>query len=168
MRAAAGEKGAVVAWVALSLPLLIICLSLVVDVGRWFVRKSAAVAIADMAALAGVQELDLERLAGGERYLLVDQARSRAIETAVVNLERNSLAGSIKGLRAEVLNASENRPLRHPVSGRVVVDPTVFVEIRLGGPRTMVPLIGAAAEVSGRADASVLPRTGRPDWRAGY
>lgn len=158
------ERGAVIAWVALSLPLLLVCLSLVADVGRWFIRKSTVVAIADLAALAGVQELDLERLAAGERYLVVDQARVQAIQTATINLERNALAGSVNGIRAEVLNASATSPLHHPVTGRVLVDPTVFVEIRVRGPALITSLIGAGMEVSARADASVIPREGRPDW----
>lgn len=150
------ERGAVLVWVVLSLPVLLTALGLVVEAGRAFAGKAVLAGIADTAALAGVLELDLERLAEGERRLVPEQARRWAEEVALANLDE-SFPGLERTVRVEVINASAEVPARHPVTGRRLVDPTVFVELRVRLPLVM-PVGRAAVGLSARADASVVPR----------
>lgn len=161
-RRASDQRGGVLAFFALTLPIYIIALGLVADAGYLFTIRSLVSAIADAAALAGVQELDLERLAAGERYIRPTEARLASFTVAMENLHRAFPASADPGhVRIEVMNASRAQPVRHPVTGRLLGDPTVFVEVEVLVPLRFTPL-GPPVRVTGRADASVLPRTGRP------
>ncbi len=153
---AGGERGAVVVWLALSLPVFLAALGFVTEAGRLFSGKAVLAGIADAAALAGVLELDLERLADGERHLVPERARRWAEEVALSNLDE-SFPGLARTVRVEVVNASPAAPAVHPVTGRRLVDPTVFVELRIRLP-AVLPGGWTGVGLAARADASVLPR----------
>jgi Putative Flp pilus-assembly TadE/G-like len=55
-RVRTGERGAIVVMVALWLPVLLVCMTFVVDVGNWFVHKRHLQTQADAAVLAAAQE----------------------------------------------------------------------------------------------------------------
>lgn len=159
-----GQGGGVLAFFTLVMPLYVIALGLVADAGYLFAARTLASAIADAAALAGVQELDLDRLVRGERYIMPAAAEAAAYAVATANLEEGfPLADRPYRIRVAVINAAPDSPVRHPVTGRMLRDPTVFVEVRVKIPLRFTPT-GARVEVAGRADASVLPRSGRPRW----
>lgn len=143
---------------AMTLPIFILCLALVADGGLIMMRRGLAYAVADVAALAGVQELDLDRLARGERYVIPELAVSKALEVAHGSLDENGVREGDRAVRVEVVNASATSPRIHPVSGRELVDPTVHVSVRLRVPLRFWGAVLPAAWVTGRADASVLPR----------
>lgn len=159
------QTGGVLAFFALALPLYVLALGLVADAGYLFASRTLASAVADAAALAGVQELDLVRLARGERYLIPAAAEAAARAVAEANLDAGfPLAAHPHRVNVAVINASPGKPSIHPVTGRLLRDPTVFVEVKVRVPLRFTPAAGSV-EITGRADASVLPRSGRPRWR---
>lgn len=114
----ADETGSVGPLVILLLPVLIFVISLVIDVGLLFVCKNLGATAVDMAALAAAQEIDLDRLAIGERYIK-PQAAERAAQTwisdnltALARLAGCSSPGDVS-TNVVVYNASRNAPLTH-------------------------------------------------------
>lgn len=152
-------RGSVAALFALVLPVLLLSASLAVDAGWLFVARQRLVASADLAALAACQELDLNLLAGGWVHLDPDRAGSVARQYAGHNLTA-AFGGRVDPSRAEieveVYNLDPGSPVRHRLTGRLLSDPTVAVQIVLP---VRPPLLSAAlgeVRVSGRADASVV------------
>lgn len=143
---------------ALFLPITLLLLGLAVDAGALLAARGTAHAIADVAALAGVQELDLERLARGERYIMPGPAVLQARTFTLRNLAENGLLTGNVRVEAEVINASARAPRTHPWTGRLVSDPTLAVAIRLDVPLHFPLSARGRAHVVARADASVLPR----------
>jgi len=160
-RVCADQRGAALPLTLLSLPLLILLLALAADAGALFAARGLAHASADLAALAGVQELDLERLAAGERFIMPGAAAAWARQVALANLEGNipRLPGAGAAPRVEVLvvNASPASPRQHPWTGRPLYDPTVAVRVAVPVPLAFSGP-GRSLWVTARADASVLPR----------
>lgn len=152
------QAGAAMALFAITLPIFVLCLALVADGGLILMRRGLAYAVADVAALAGVQELDLDRLAQGERHVIAELAVDQALEVAHGSLAENGVHEGDREVRVEVLNASAASPRIHPVTGRELVDPTVHVSVRLRVPLRFWGGLLPAVWVTGRADASVLPR----------
>ncbi|MDI3317462.1 MAG: pilus assembly protein [Bacillota bacterium] len=152
-----GERGAVSAWFVLALPAFLLVLALVADVGRFFVLHSLAQSAADLGALAGVQELDLERLAEGERRLRTWEAEAAARAVADANA-REALAGDRYDLESLAINADAGAPRRHPWSGRLLRDPTVSVRIRVRAHSFF--LAGREVPIRVQGDASVMERPG--------
>ncbi|MDI3299489.1 MAG: pilus assembly protein [Bacillota bacterium] len=152
-----GERGAVSAWFVLALPAFLLVLALVADVGRFFVLHSLAQSAADLGALAGVQELDLERLAEGERWLLVERAEAAAYAVTDANA-RAVLPGDPYAIETLAVNADAGAPRRHPWSGRWLRDPTVSVRIVVTARSFF--LGGRKVSVRVQGDASVMERPG--------
>lgn len=152
------ERGGVLPLFALFLPLVLLLLGLAADAGILLAARGTAHAIADVAALAGVQELDLDRLARGERYILPVPAVLQARTVALRNLAENGLLSGTTRVEAEVINASTRTPRRHPWTGRLLTDPTLAVAIQVDLPLHFPSTALHRAPVAARADASVLPR----------
>lgn len=147
---------AMVAWLWL-LPLALVLLGSVTDVGFALWAQLQLRQACDLAALAAAQDLDLERLARGERWLLTAQAERDARAYVAANLAgRGPWAGGGYWVEVQVLNASPRASLRHPWSGRELVDPTVAVRARGRVPTLFLRLLWPAMTVSAAADASVL------------
>lgn len=136
------------------LPVALLLLGLVADFGLALWAREELRKAADLGALAGAQDLDLERLARGERVLLPGPARDDADRYARANLGGRRYAAL--AIEVAVLNASRDAPLREPWTGRLVEDPTVAVRIEARVPTVFLrPLLPAFA-VAATADASVL------------
>lgn len=151
------ERGGVLPLFALFLPLVILLLALAADAGTLLAARGTAYAVADVAALAGVQELDLDLLAQGERHILSGPAESQAHAVALRNLAENGLK-DITRVEVTVINASARSPRYHPWTGRLLTDPTVAVGIQIDMPLHFPSAAWRRARVAARADASVLPR----------
>lgn len=157
-RLARDERGGVLPLFALFLPLAVLLLTLAADGAGLLAARGTAYAVADLAALAGAQELDLDRLARGERYILPSPAVLQARAVALRNLAENGLPTGNARVEAVVINASARSPRPHPWTGRLLTDPTVAVGILLDLPLHFPAVAGRQARVAARADASVLPR----------
>lgn len=77
----------VLALVALFLPIAVLCVAMVVDLGTVFFVRKAVQAACDLGALAGVQELDWDQLAVGTVALRAGEAEAIAREITDHNLE---------------------------------------------------------------------------------
>lgn len=118
-RAKADERGSVLALAAMFLPIAVLAIGLVVDLGLVFAAKKAAQAACDLGALAGVQEIDLDLLAGGEVVIKDQEARFNALTTVHSNLE--PYCGWFNNADIDVI--VYNLPVRE--------EPTVRVEARI-------------------------------------
>ncbi len=152
------QAGSVLVVTVMVLPVMLLMLTLVVASGSLFSSRGSLQGAVDMAALAGVQELDWDALAGGEIQLVEDQA----LYHAHANLMQN-LALVPRGVvcQAEitimVLNARPGEPLQHPGSGRSLTYPTVWVRVRVPVRAVGLPA-GRHIWLWATADASVEPR----------
>jgi Flp pilus assembly protein TadG len=153
------ERGAALVMTILLLPVILLSLGLVVDVGLVFVARQRAQGAADMAALAACQELDLQSLAAGELVLDVGRARAYAAAYAM-----NNLAASFPGMELEedamvgvwVYNPTPQAPDRDRITGRELIHPTVCVVIELRVPLRLLRVSGAGVWIRVHADASVV------------
>jgi hypothetical protein len=152
------RRGAAAAITVLFLPVLAGALIAMASLGRVVWLHHVAYQAADLGALAGVQELDLERLAVGVVRLLPDEARSEAERYSRANLVAAIGAQDIEDLAIEVrvINPDSSGSL-DPETGRALEHPTVCVVIRFGC------LFRAGAfrweqTIRAHADASVVPR----------
>lgn len=124
------ERGSISVLVVIWLPLILVCAALVTDLGRAIVARGRIQAASDFAALAAVQNVDLDRLYEGVPVLLED----RAIDDAV-NWAQQNLYASLPRINANdrvlvepsVYNGSHTSPLVNRRTGRVINDPTVSV-----------------------------------------
>jgi len=80
------RQGGITLLVALYLPICVIAMGMVFDLGFAFTVRQTAQAACDLGALAGVQELDWDRLAEGAVALNVAAARRQAADITFVNL----------------------------------------------------------------------------------
>lgn len=154
-----GARGSVMVIVALFLPIFVLALGLVLDLGVLFVQRQQATAAADMAVLAGAREIDLDRLARGERYLLSEPAAGAAREWFFKNL-RVSLgteAGAASAI-VRVYNATEANPAVDAVTGRHLRDPTVCLAGEIPARLYFLGFIVARPTLHVHADASLLLR----------
>ena len=149
--ALAGDtRGAVLALVALFLPIAVICTGMVVDLGTvFFVRKSVQAAC-DLGALAGVQELDWDRLAAGEVAIRLDQGRSASEEVTLRNLD------AVQGLLEDLVIVSQvdNPPAVDEASVTVTALYTVRTTFL-----TLLPPLESGWRGRALAEASVVHRT---------
>ncbi|HAI20574.1 MAG TPA: hypothetical protein DCM14_01520 [Clostridiales bacterium UBA8153] len=156
------RRGAVAALVILFLPGLIGVLALVVDLGLLLHARTALQASADLAALAGVQELDLEALAQGTPRLLTEPARAAAESYAAINVlhQLGGEARAVLRMTVEVYNASPTEPLVHLRTGRVLEVPTVSVQLQLPLRLVLAPRLLGRFDylVETHADAAVVRR----------
>lgn len=156
----ADQRGAVLPLVVLLAPALLALLALVADLGHLLAAQAVATAAADLGALAGVQELDLNRLVAGERHLLPASAAAHARRVAALNLARNlprSPSRAPARVEVAVVNASPAAPGRHPFTGRPLPDPVVAVRVTAAVPLRFAPGV-RPPRLTATATASVLPR----------
>ena len=152
-------RGSVIVLVVLFLPIFVLALGFVIDLGVLFVQRQQAVAAADMAVLAGAREIDLDRLARGERYLLPEAATASAREWFFSNL-RASLgteAGAASAV-VRVYNATQANPASDPVTGRRLHDPTVCLAGEVPARLYFLAFITPSTTLHVHADASLLVR----------
>jgi len=156
------RRGAVAALVILFLPGLVGVLALVVDLGLLLQARTALQASADLAALAGVQELDLVALAQGTPRLLPEAARAVAESYAGANVlhQLGNEARGVLRVTVEVYNASPAQPLIHLHTGRVLEVPTVSVRLQLPVRLVLAPRLLGRSDylVETHADAAVVRR----------
>jgi len=147
--------------VVVALPVWVLMLGTMADVGLLFLVRTRLQAAVDMAALAAVQDVDLDRLASGERYIRPDAAARDGRRWARMNVDVG-LQGIVEQdsfeVDVQVLNASPEEPLAHPVTRRVLVDPTVIVTARARMRLPFLGLVRGPVQVSARADAAVKER----------
>jgi len=157
------EEGAILILVVLLLPLLVVVAGLVADMGILLYVRHLAYAAADLGALAGAQNVDLERLAGGERWIEEGPARRDAEAWARNNLEVNFPGRGVESraeVRVEVYNPI---PAHYPgdrYTGRVLRDPTVCVLINLPVRLRFLSMLVPEVNLTVHADASVVERKG--------
>lgn len=156
------QRGAVAALTVLALPVVLIAIALVIDMAYFFLLRTSLQAAADMAALAAAQNVDLDALADGERRLLVERARLDAYQWVHDNLRANKLTAGLRdqvGVHVEVYNADPNNRVRHRVTGRILADPTVSVQLSLDAPTYFAAMIMKNVPIRVMADASLLEKS---------
>jgi len=143
-------RGGVLALVALFLPIAILCIGLVVDLGTVFFARKAVQAACDLGALAGVQELDWDLLAVGTVSLKAAEAEAVAEEITAHNLD---------GLEALVRDVHVSAAVLNPPD---IAEPTVAVTVTYS-VRTLflrtLPGLGDGFHDRRVAEASVVKRT---------
>jgi len=142
-----GEGGAALVLTMLMLPVLLLLLSGLIAIAQLFTVRAHLHAVADMAALAAVQELDLERLADGEVILDEAAARARALEAVQSNVVPGGGAVLISSIEVSVYNPTGRKRPVDKISGEKLRWPTVCVSIE------------AAARVSWLLAVPGLPKT---------
>lgn len=173
------QSGAVGPLYIMMVPALILILSLVIDLGLLFVCKNLLAMAADMAALAAAQEIDLELLALGERYIIPDAAETVAHrwaeDNAMSSLQNLAGLSTVEDMiiYVTVYNASKSNPIIHepiqgiphflPEEGRIggareLVDPTVCVTLTCPVNNGLLLRRLLPTTVTVHADASVMER----------
>jgi len=134
----------------LFLPVAVLCVGMVVDLGAVFFARKAVQAACDLGALAGVQELDWDRLAAGQ--VAIREEDGEDIAEAVTRQNLQNVTGLV-----EILSVSCS--VRNPPG---VAEPSLSVEVRF---KVKTSFLGAApgllGSFEGRAfsQASVVRRT---------
>ena len=142
-------RGGVLALVALFLPIAVLCVGMVVDLGTVFFVRKAVQAACDLGALAGVQELDWDLLALGTVALRAGEADSIAREIANRNL------AAVDALVDDVEIASS--VLNPPDSTEPTVAVTIEYSVRVPFLRT-IPGMGSGFRDRRVSEASVVKR----------
>ena len=143
-------EGGVVVLVALFLPIAVLCVGMVVDLGAVFFARKAVQAASDLGALAGVQELDWDRLAAGQ--VMIREEDGEEIADGVTRQNLQNVIGLV-----EVLSVSCS--VRNPPQ---VSEASLSVEVRF---KVKTPFLGSMpglfGSFEGRAfsQASVVRRT---------
>ena len=156
------SRGSVSVLTILVLPVLLASSAFAVDVGLMAWLRGTAQAAADLGALAGVQEIDVVRLARGERWINEGAAMARAKEVALENLTRNvkTLDPSREVVvKTRVFNLPDGEAAVHPGNGRVLKDPTVCVTIEVSTRLPFLSLVRRNVAVVVHADASVVQKS---------
>jgi Flp pilus assembly protein TadG len=157
-----GEGGGAALLTVLAMPALLLAFGLIVDASQFIWARGAVQAAADLAALAAIQEIDLEALAAGERRIVVEQATDRGREVALDNMSRAGSMLDVENATIEVVvyNTPDGASLVHVRDGRQLRDPTVCVSITV---RPRLALLGRMeqAAVRAHADASVMEKRPR-------
>ena len=156
------EAGAAAVALVVWLPVFVGVMALTLSAGHLFVARLRVQTAVDMAALAAVQDVDLERLARGERHIREDQARADAVRWLVENLEAAFPGNPASPARIEVdvYNPSPTRPAVHRRSGRVIRDPTVSVYVEYPARVPSLPAVGGRVLLKAWGDASVIEKQG--------
>lgn len=151
------QRGSVLLTCILSLPAIMALMILITAAGSLYITRGRLQTAADMAALAGVQELDWDRLAEGQPYLRTEEARAQALASLHLNLQeiREARVDEAETV-VEVINASPESPVQHPRTGRWLEYPTVWVLIEV--QVTAAGLGERQVRLGASADATVEPR----------
>ncbi len=142
--------GGVVALVALFLPIAVLCVGMVVDLGAVFFARKAVQAACDLGALAGVQELDWDRLAAGQVMIREEDGEDIAEGITRENLRNVTGLVEVLSVSCSVLNPPQ------------VAEASLSVEVRF---KVKTPFLGSVpglfGSFEGRAfsQASVVRRT---------
>lgn len=131
---------------------------LAVDVGHLYGVRAALQAAADLGALAGAQEVDLDALARGQLRLRDGEAARAAERWTRDNLVAHPMTAPLAAaaeVEVRVLHPERAQPARHPWSGRVVRYPTVAVRVAVRAPLPWTGRLVGPIRVWARADASV-------------
>lgn len=144
--------------VALYLPICVLAMGMVLDLGIVFTVKQTAQAACDLGALAGVQELDWDELAGGSVVINAVAARQQAAGIALANL----MPMVRKGLVTEPdISVAVSNPVGG-TDGGGTGEPAVTVEASLT-VRTFflhwLPGLGGGIPITVRAEARCVERT---------
>ncbi|MBT9258408.1 MAG: hypothetical protein KM310_01425 [Clostridiales bacterium] len=141
-------------WV-MALPLLVLLFALLVDGGFLLWQREVLRQAADLAALAGAMEVDLEALAGGRRAIVPLKAREQVEAYVAYNTAALPSGVEVLGVEVLVVNGSPEEPAYHPWWKVTVEDP--IVSLRLEARVTPFLLGRMVGPVSLRveADASV-------------
>lgn len=143
-------RGGVLALVALFLPIAVLCIGMVIDLGTVFFVRKAVQAACDLGALAGIQELDWDLLALGTVSLRVEEAEAMAREITGQNLEGIETLVRDVSVSATVLNP--------PAKAEPTVGVTVRYSVRLSFLGTL-PGLGEGFYDRRVSEASVVKRT---------
>lgn len=144
------------------LPVLLLLAGFVIDIGMLFCANSLAYSAADMASLAAVQDLDLEQLADGTRYIIPDQARADAEAFLAENILSNwsGLRPTDITAAISVYNPSGSATQHHAANGRHIHDPTVCVQVSFPVKLRFISSLFGQVRARAHADASVVPKSG--------
>lgn len=152
------ERGSIAVFLVVTLPLLIMLAGSVIDIGMLFCANSLAYAAADMAALAAVQDLDLQMLAEGKRQIMPDAARRDAEAFLATNILKNwpGLAPEDIAVAVTVYNVEGGGDDRHAFNGRHLSDPTVCVRVSFPVKLRFISAFAGTVSARAHADASVV------------
>lgn len=157
------EKGAAAALVICMLPILIITMAMVTDLGLILWYRFSLMDVADLSALAGVQELDLAALARGEPKLEEAAAQAAAVHYARSNVQARLGNTAVRSLdiTVDIYNGSEDDPLTHPYCRRELIYPTVCLRLALPVRLVLVGRLIGQEEflITAHADAAAVWRS---------
>lgn len=147
------EQGMVIAWFALAMPLFIIILAYVCDVAWLSYARGIMQTAADAGVLAGVQEIDFNRLAQGEVWINEELASRASVEYLNANLVGGLARGQIVALERSlhVFNTGDSDLHGHPH----ISHPTVCLRVQAG---VRLPVTGLRYTIEVHSDASIVPR----------
>ncbi len=143
------------------LPVLLLVMALVIDVGLLAITRSKIQAAADFGALAGAQNLNLEALQEGMIILDERMAKKDALRWTEENILRNLhpfISDQYLDISINVYNASAGIGLYDYHTGRIIYDPTVCVVIEAKHHFYFVHGIFGDQDIVVHADASVLTK----------
>ncbi len=109
-----GQRGGVIAMTVLFLPVAVLSIGMVADLGLVFVSRKLVQTACDFGALAGCQELDWDLLAQG--LIVISEKRGK---TAAVEIAWNNLRDMNNVVRDICLNATVTNDVEEP---RVLVE----------------------------------------------
>ncbi len=153
------QEGSAAIMVVLLLPVMIMIMGLVVDLGILVMYRGIAQSAADLGALAAAQNLNVERLEAGVIEINVKEAKADAIRWVEHNMHLNMphlRTDSALDIFVEVYNVSSERPTYHRFTGRLIDDPTVCVLVKF--PHQFLFFLKNVQdyEISLHSDASVV------------
>ncbi len=144
------EDGGVLALVAVFLPVAVLTMGMVLDLGMVYFARRAVQGACDLGALAGVLELDWDALASGDVRIDPTMGEAKAVQVASENLGALASVIRVMSLSAHVFNAPDRE------------EPTVRVQclfkVRahfLG----FLPGLGDGIPCSADSEGSVVRRT---------
>ena len=143
------------------LPVLLMIMALVIDVGLLIVIRNKLQAAADFGALAGAQNLNVQALQEGSIILDDSSAKRDATEWAEENVLRN-LHPFMERLdliiTARVYNGSAANTLYDWHTGRAINDPTVCIVIEAVHQFYFIHGVFGDQWITVHADASVMTK----------
>ncbi|HHW27406.1 MAG TPA: hypothetical protein GXX23_08780 [Firmicutes bacterium] len=136
--------------VALFLPVAVLVVGLVCDLGTVFCVRKLVQAACDLGALAGVQELDWELLAEG--IVAIDEASARRVAIAIAEENLANLGGlaHVEGVYAVVTNPPDSPEPNLVLTVVCRIWPTYLA---------WMPAFADGIPLSIMAEASVVERT---------
>jgi hypothetical protein len=144
------EDGAVLALVAVFLPVAVLTVGMVLDLGMVYFAKRAVQGACDLGALAGVIELDWDALALGDVRLNPIMGEAKAVQVASENISALGRVIREASISAHVFNVPDRE------------EPTIRVECRFK-VRThflgFLPGLGQGIPCFASSEGSVVRRT---------